>query len=180
MNAPRQTHFHASAEGDIELDLEGVVVPSSVPKPPNTQPTTLPLKLQQLVDRGDTRPQLKPTVPPPLKKPRVLPFLPHQGLGAPRFLMSTMAKSRHSNDIKQITEMRRWAERVSKHKKGEESEEESVEEEEQPPCKRPREEEVRKPRQSTSDLLMELEKEHTQRMREQAEATSIRLTVQPT
>lgn len=180
MNAPRQTHFRADKEGDIELDLEGVVVPSSIPKPPNPQPAALPVKLQELVDRGDSRPQSKPTVPPPLKKPRVLPFLPHQGLSASRFLTSTLAKSRHSKDIKQITEMKRWAERVGRRKKGEASEEEQAEEEEQPPCKRPREEEVRKPRQSTSDLLMELEKEHTQRMREQAEATSVRLKVQPT
>ena len=178
MNA-RQSRFQTNAKGDIELDLEGVTVPSCVPKPPVPQPTTLPLKFQKLVDREDSRP---PSTDPPLqKKPRVLPFLHHSGPSAPRLLMSTVAKSNHSNDIKQITEMRRWAQRVAKHRKGEEREEEGEESEEiEEPCKRPREEEVRKPRQSTSDLLMELEKEHTQRMREQAEATTARLTVRPT
>jgi hypothetical protein len=96
-------------------------------------------------------------------------------------LMSTMAKSRHSNDIKQITEMRRWAKRVARRRKAEEGEEEEEEAEEtEELCKRPREEEVRKPRQSTSDLLMELEKEHSQKMREQAEAITARQTVRST
>lgn len=178
MNA-RQSRFQTNADGDIELDLEGVTVPSCVPKPPVPQPVVLPLQFQKLVDREDARP---PSTDPPLrKKPRVLPFIHHSGPNAPRMLMSTMAKSRHSNDIKQITEMRRWAKRVARRRKAEEGEEEEEEAEEtEEPCKRPREEEVRKPRQSTSDLLMELEKEHSQRMREQAEADTARRTVRPT
>lgn len=152
------------------MDLEGVVVPDSVPRPKKQERQGMAERLQEMIDRPNVRQRPKGPEPGPSKRPRVLPF------STPSHLhLSSRAKSSHSHDLKQIADMRRWAERVARHRKGEDSNEEEEQQEED--LEKGEKEETKRHAQSTAELMIELDRQHSQRMKEQAEANSARLAV---
>ena len=179
---PRQTHFHTTDKGEIELDLTDVVLPNNVPKPQQRGEvidlvSRLPPEFAELLDAtGKKKP--KEATPEPKPKPRLLPFSMKPPSNVSRIISAS--KRSYTEELKEMARLHRWRDRVKRDREQHHSPSPPPEPVEVPK-KRPREESnTYKPEQSNSDLMMELSMQHRQRMEEQERLERSRLAVPPT